>query len=234
MKLTMAENIEPSRGKNEDIVFGRRLIELGLFKDETKLPTGFGLRLRRGSGDHIIRNWVVQYRQHGRTRRMIVGSAQTVAATQALAKARKLLAEVELGGDPQTDKMERREKDSLSLRSVVSDYLAQKTGVKEGTLRMLRTYLEGPLYLKPLHGAPLDRKSQGHRRPATRGVKGEWRTHGNRIPLSTVEPIRLGDADGSDREQSGGQLIQAAATGVARPRVDGCRADDDLEGARRR
>ena len=160
MKLTMAENIEPSGGKNEDIVFGRRLIELGLFKDETKLPTGFGLRLRRGSGDHIIRNWVVQYRQHGRTRRMIVGSAQTVAATQALAKARKLLAEVELGGDPQTDKMERREKDSLSLRSVVSDYLAQKTGVKEGTLRMLRTYLEGPLYLKPLHGVPLDRISR--------------------------------------------------------------------------
>jgi len=70
MKLTMAENIGPSGGKNEDIVFGRRLIELGLFKDETKLPTGFGLRLRRGSGDHIIRNWVVQYRQHGRTRRM--------------------------------------------------------------------------------------------------------------------------------------------------------------------
>jgi len=53
--------------------------------------------------------------------------------------------------------MERREKDSLSLRSVVSDYLAQKIGVKEGTLRMLRTYLEGPLYLKPLHGVPLDR-----------------------------------------------------------------------------
>src|SRR5262249_32862819 len=66
----------------------------------------------------------------------------------------------ELGGDPQTDKMERREKDSLTLRSVVSDYLAQKTGVKEGTLRMLQTYLGGPLYLKPLHGVPLDRISR--------------------------------------------------------------------------
>jgi hypothetical protein len=28
--------------------------------------------------------------------------------------------------------------------------------VKEGTLRMLRTYLESPLYLKPLHSVPLD------------------------------------------------------------------------------
>jgi integrase len=91
---------------------------------------------------------------------MIIGSAETVTPAQALEKARKLHAEVELGGDPQAKKAERREKDSLSLRSVVSDYLAQKTGVKEGTLRMLRTYLEGPLYLKPLHGVPLDRISR--------------------------------------------------------------------------
>ena len=46
---------------------------------------------------------------------MIIGSADTVTSAQALEKARKLHAEVELGGDPQAKKTERREKDSLSL-----------------------------------------------------------------------------------------------------------------------
>jgi integrase len=159
MKLRTAKNIDLAEGRSDDILFCERLIECGLFKSGMILPC-FGLRLRRASRSRILRHWIFQYRQHGRTRRMIIGSADTVTPAQALEKARKLHAEVELGGDPQAKKAERREKDSLSLRSVVSDYLAQKTGVKEGTLRMLRTYLEGPLYLKPLHGVPLDRISR--------------------------------------------------------------------------
>jgi hypothetical protein len=63
---------------------------------------------------------------------------ETLTAAKAREKARKLLAEVALGGDSQADKRERREKDSLSLWSVVADFLAHKTGVKEGTMRMLR------------------------------------------------------------------------------------------------
>src|SRR5262245_19882621 len=160
MKLRTAENIDLAEGRSDDIFFCERLIECGLFKSGTILPTGFGLRLRRASRVRILRHWIFQYRQHGRTRRMIIGSADTVTTAQALQKVRKLRAEVELGGDPQEKKVERRERDCLSLRSVVADYLAQKTGVKEGTLRMLRTYLEGPLYLKPLHGVPLDRISR--------------------------------------------------------------------------
>jgi integrase len=160
MKFTTAENINLAEGKSDVILFSERLIECGLFKSGTILPTGFGLRLRRASRGRILRHWIFQYRQHGRTRRMIIGSAHTVTPAQALERARKLHAKVELGGDPQAKKAERRERDSLSLRSVVSDYLAQKTAVKEGTLRMLRAYLEGPLYLKPLHGIPLDRVSR--------------------------------------------------------------------------
>jgi len=160
MKLRTAKNIDLAEGRSDDILFCERLIEYDLFKSGMILPTGFGLRLRRASRGRILRHWIFQYRQHGRTRRMIIGSADTVTPAQAQEKARKLHAEVELGGDPQARKVERREKDSLSLRSVVSDYLAQKTGVKEGTLRMLRTYLEGPLYLKSLHGVPLDRISR--------------------------------------------------------------------------
>jgi integrase len=156
MKLKAADSLDLAEARSDEILFCKRLIESGVFKSGMILPTGFGLRLRRARGGCILRHWIFQYRQHGRTRRMIIGSAEVVTPAQALEKARKLHAQVELGGDPQGKKAERREKDSLSLRSVVSDYLAQKTGIKQGTLRMLRTYLEGPLYLKPLHGIPLD------------------------------------------------------------------------------
>jgi hypothetical protein len=234
MKFTTAENINLAEGKSDVILFCERLIECGLFKSGTILPTGFGLRLRRASRGRILRHWIFQYRQHGRTRRMIIGSAHTVTPAQALERARKLHAKVELGGDPQAKKAERRERDSLSLRSVVSDYLAQKTAVKEGTLRMLRAYLEGPLYLKPLHGIPLDRVSRKDiAAPVTRGIKGERRTHGDRIPLSTVEPVRLGNADGPDGTQSRCELVQAADTRVTRPRADGPGAGRDLARTRK-
>jgi integrase len=143
MKLTAA-NISLPESKSDAIFF-----------DDT--VRGFGLRVRRLSGGVIRKYWIVQYRAHGHASRMIVGDAAIITAAQARTKARDLLAQVQLGGDPQRDKQERRDKDTLSLRGVVSDFIAQKIGVKEGTLRMLRTYLEGPLYLKPLHGVPIDR-----------------------------------------------------------------------------
>src|SRR5262245_29499296 len=104
MKLTTA-NVDQERhlpGDKSDTI---------LFDDEL---TGFGLRLRRASGGKVIRNWIVAYRAHGRQRRMIVGSAEVLSAAEARKKAKKLLAEVELGGDPQADKADRREKDDLS------------------------------------------------------------------------------------------------------------------------
>src|SRR5262249_3797544 len=135
MKLRTAENIDPAEGKSEDILFCERLIECGLFKSGTILPTGFGLRLRRACRGRILRHWIFQYRQHGRTRRMIIGSANTVTPAQALERVCKFRAEVELGGDPQEKKVERRERDRLSLGSPVAGQPAQQTGGEEGTLR---------------------------------------------------------------------------------------------------
>jgi len=106
MKLRTAKNIDLAEGRSDDILFCERLIECGLFKSGMILPC-FGLRLRRASRSRILRHWIFQYRQHGRTRRMIIGSADTVTPAQALEKARKLHAEVELGGDPQAKKAER-------------------------------------------------------------------------------------------------------------------------------
>jgi integrase len=146
MKLTTADIALPN-GKRDHIAFDATL-------------KGFGLRIRRLSGGRIARSWIIQYRQHGHTRRMIIADAEKVTAAPARERARKLLAAVELGGDPQGEKCDRRAKDTNSLRSVISDFIAQKTKVKPSTLRMLRGYLEGPAqgpYLKPLHGMPIDR-----------------------------------------------------------------------------
>jgi integrase len=142
MKLTSAAQLPPE--KNDLIVF-----------DDTL--RGFGLRIRRLSGGRVARNWIIQYRQHGHGRRMIVGSVEKLTAAQARKQATKLLSKVVLGEDPQVAKRERRERDTLSLRSVVSDYLAHKTGVKDGTMRMLRSYLDRPLYLGSLRNLPIDR-----------------------------------------------------------------------------
>ena len=77
--------------------------DLIVFDEE--LP-GFGIRLRAGSGDRVRRSWVAQYRAGGRTRRVLIGSAEKVAPPDARRAARKVLAQVELGGDPQGAKVQ--------------------------------------------------------------------------------------------------------------------------------
>jgi integrase len=143
MKLTTA-TIDLPAGKKDAVFFDDAL-------------RGFGLRIRRGSEDRIMRSWIIQRRMKGRMRRFLIGDAAVIPPGKARERAKKLLAEIALGADPQADKAKRREADEVTLRSVVSDYLDQKTGVKPGTLRMLKSYLQGPLYLKPLHGTPVDR-----------------------------------------------------------------------------
>jgi hypothetical protein len=117
--------------------------------------TGLGFRLRT-SGDRVRRSWIAQYRVHGRTRRVLIGSAETVNAEQARAAARKILGEVALGGDPQRDKQEWRGKDRFSFKSVVAEYLTAQDGrVRSRTLSEARRYLTGG-YFKPLHAMPID------------------------------------------------------------------------------
>jgi integrase len=152
MKLTTA-NVALPHGKADAIFFDDDL-------------TGFGLRVRRGSGGRLIRNWIIAYRAHGRQRRMIIADATKVSAAEARKRARKELSKVELGGDPQGEKKERREKDAHTLRGLIGDFLQHKTG-RPNTLRMATNYLLGPLgkrakeegrqpYLKSLHPVPID------------------------------------------------------------------------------
>ncbi len=122
--------------------------------DELK---GFGFRLRLGSGGRVLRSWVAQYRRAGGTRRVMLGSAAVLSAAQARTAAEKILAAVVLGQDPQADRVDRRNKDQHSFRSIVDEYLA----AKQATLRPrsyyeFKRYLAGPLYVKQLHGLPID------------------------------------------------------------------------------
>jgi integrase len=113
--------------------------------------SGFGLRLRK-SGDRVRRTWVAQYRAHGRTRRLKIGTVEKVAPDEARKAARKALAEVELGGDPQAQRAEKRLKASHTLISVIGDYLAEaKLRLRPNSYRAVRLYLEDRAYFGPLH-----------------------------------------------------------------------------------
>ncbi|HEV2624256.1 MAG TPA: site-specific integrase [Xanthobacteraceae bacterium] len=119
---------------------------------------GFGYRLRRaGPADgEIRRSWIAQYRRAGRTRRLLLGSAAVLTAEQARAAAKKVLARVALGEDPQADKSARRGKDRHTLGALIEDYLEQKrTTLRPSSFTNAALYLRGP-YFKPLHGMPVD------------------------------------------------------------------------------
>ena len=117
---------------------------------------GFGLRLRAGGADRISKSWVAQYRAHGRTRRMKIGTLEKLAPDEARKAARKVLAKVEIGGDPQAEKAAQRQQAGFTLATVAKDYLAAKAKVvRPNTFRLLNHYLTGP-HFKPLHAMPVD------------------------------------------------------------------------------
>jgi Arm DNA-binding domain len=87
---------------------------------------GFGYRIRLAAGGKVLRSWVVQYRRAGASRRLLLGSAGVLSAEQARAAAKKILARIALGEDPQADRAARRGKDRLSLRPLIDEYLAAK------------------------------------------------------------------------------------------------------------
>jgi integrase len=126
-----------------------------IFFDDTL--TGFGYRLRLGTGGKVLRSWIAQYRRAGASRRMLIGSADVVNVEQARAKAKKVLAAVALGEDPQADKAERRGKDRLTVRAVVDQYMGDKeSDWRTQTERDNRRYLTGS-YFAPLHSMAIDK-----------------------------------------------------------------------------
>jgi integrase len=125
---------------------------------------GFGIRLRRGAGGKVLRSFIAQYRRSGATRRYLIGSAETLTCEQARAAAKKVLARVELGEDPQGDKGIRRSKDKSTFSSVVGEYLIhaetrKKKPLRPRSLAETKRYLTGS-YFKPLHTMAVDKISR--------------------------------------------------------------------------
>jgi integrase len=112
---------------------------------------GFGLRLRRRADGGLLRNWVTQYRANGHTRRITVGSVDKITPVQARDAARKILARVELGHDPQLEKAAKRQREARTFRATVEAYLdAKQFELRPVSHRINKLYLTGP-YFKALH-----------------------------------------------------------------------------------
>ena len=111
---------------------------------------GFGVRLRAGGR----RTWIVQFRVGARQRRLTIGNVAALDAAEARMAARKALARVGLGHDPQADKAEARAKAAITLGSVVDSI-----GTTRGPWFYSTSFKETDRYLrqhwKPMHGLPL-------------------------------------------------------------------------------
>jgi integrase len=132
-----------SKGRDEEICWDAEL-------------EGFGYRLRRRSDGGLYRTWVTQYRANGRTRRITVGAAERLTPVEARQAARKILARVELGEDPQAEKEAKRQQAARTVRSVVASYLEAKQGeLRPESFRVSKLYLMGP-YFRVLHPLAVD------------------------------------------------------------------------------
>src|SRR5262245_18625937 len=115
----------------------------------------FGLRLRRRSDGGLQRSWCVQYRANGRTRRVKLGTADKLKPAQAREAARRLLAKVQLGHDPQADRQAKRRQAEQTFKAVAEAYLAAKQpSLAPVSYRVFKLYLTGP-YFRSLHAAPI-------------------------------------------------------------------------------
>jgi integrase len=115
--------------------------------------SGFGLRIRRSTNGKVSKSWIVQYRQHGATRRILVGSVQVLSAEQARTAAKTLLAKIALKQDPRPEKATLQ----FTLAHVAADYIAAKEpDIRPRSMVETRRYLTGK-YFKSLHSTPIDK-----------------------------------------------------------------------------
>jgi integrase len=156
--------------------------------------SGFGYRLRK-RGDRVRRSWVVQYRARGRTRRVTLGSAETLKASEAREAAREVLAKVTLGGDPQGDRAAERQH-THTLRSLAASYLeAKKADWRPSSYRVTKLYLTGA-YFKPLHridAEDVTRRDVAARLGAIKRASGDVSAKQARTALSSLFKWAMGE-----------------------------------------
>jgi integrase len=185
---------------------------------------GFGHRMRIGAGGKMLKSWILQYKHAGSTRRLLLGSVAALSADQARAAARKARAKVELGQDPQGDKVARRDKDRHTMRGIVEQYLAaKKSAVRPRTFVEISRYLTD--HFKPLHNSPIDtvtRRDVAARLVAIKNKSGAATAGAARNALSAFFVWAMGEG-----------LAEAnPVIGTNRPETNGARkrvlTDDEL------
>lgn len=140
MRLTSANvsRLTLPEGKMDHVVF------------DDGLP-GFGVRLRAGGK----RVWIAQYRVGKKQRRVTIGSLDKISADVARTRAKEILANVQLGNDPQSEKAAGRSRAEITLGKIADDYLV---GPAKARLRP-RSFEEVARHLtahwKPLRDIPL-------------------------------------------------------------------------------
>ena len=139
LKKATVERLELPQGKREMIVF------------DEGLP-GFGLRIRAGGK----RTWVAQYRFGSKQRRVTLGTVNSCDADEAREQAKKVLARVQLGQDPQAEKTAARapKPREMTLGDVVERYLPYaerrlKASTYSGIVLHLRKHWQ-PLHVHEL------------------------------------------------------------------------------------
>jgi integrase len=113
---------------------------------------GLYLRVRNGA-EGLRKSYLIQRRIHGRQRRREIGSA-TLPLMQVRDQARKLLAQITLGHDPQVEKATKRARAARTFAAAAKLHLAANAHLRPSTLRSRRLYLTGA-YFGPLHSIPL-------------------------------------------------------------------------------
>jgi hypothetical protein len=145
--VTAFERDRKAGKRNEQIVFAKE-------------PRGFGLRLQGDS-----RTWIVQYRATPtKQRRVKIGPWPSISVKQALARAHQIIGGKWVGEDEQAKRLDRREKDKITLRLVADHYLErQQPRLKAHSFEEIKRYLLGAGehgYWKTLHGLPIDKVEQ--------------------------------------------------------------------------
>jgi integrase len=84
---------------------------------------GFGVRINPTS-----KVWVVQYRSNGKSRRKTIGRVDTIPPEAARDHAKKTLAQVHLGADPHSDRVEAEARRAVTLEKVTARYLQNVQG----------------------------------------------------------------------------------------------------------
>lgn len=114
---------------------------------------GYGVRLRAGGK----RGYVVMYRPKGSRKVRRVTLSDKLTPAEARNEARRTLAQVALGADPQGERAKQRAQEERTLRVAIEGYLdAKRPKLRPASYRISKLYLFDGSYLRPLHSTAVD------------------------------------------------------------------------------